>query len=159
MWRTAERILACPVLLLLAGTELVLAVLAFVGLGMTGRGSSLHPGAFSWGLTTACALCFVLALWGIATIVGMASGNEFARRSMRMLGVVYALLGGWLFGFAMYEQMHTPAARLSGSPLRHSLGVMAQLGLPWVYLALLAVGLWWSLSFRRPQTCALRSAS
>ena len=131
MWSSAERIVACPVLLVLGATELILAVVDIAGLGLTAR-IALHnvpsPGGFSWGLASAAMLCFALSIWAIATLVGMITDRRFARTSMRLIGAVHAALGAYLLLIGI---------------LRH------QSGPAWLGAALVAIGLWWSLSFRR----------
>ena len=133
MWSSAERIVACPVLLVLGATELILAIVDIAGLGLTAR-VALHdvagptPGSFSWGLASAALLCFALAIWAISTLVGMLTGRRFARASMRLIGAVHAALGGYLLLIGVLRHQQSPA---------------------WLGAALIAIGLWWFLSFRR----------
>ena len=133
MWSSAERIVACPVLLVLGATELILAIVDIAGLGLTAR-IALHnipspaPRSFSWGLASAALLCFALSLWAIATLVGMLTERRFARTSMRLIGAVHAALGAFLLLIGVLRHQQSPA---------------------WLGAALIAIGLWWVLSFRR----------
>lgn len=119
--------------MVIGATELILAIMDILGLGLTTRiaihsAATPHLGVFPWGLAVAAALCLVLALWAITTLVGMLTGKGFARVSMRLIGGVHATVGAYLLLLGIIRYRPGPA---------------------WLGGALMAVGLWWYVSFRR----------